>query len=378
MDKDSPVAGEEVDAEHTNASPLISTSYVCTSTGSVELSEIRGRNPSTVVEFESLYRKVEPDLTLLETVKQAASKKWSKCSARRVLSRNFPTIYGLRNYKLREYLPNDMVAGLTSGITMIPQCMAFASLSTLPPIVGLYISFFASLTYFVLGGSHQLSWGCVAVLSILMGNVLDNYETKVKASLGIVDYGVQTLASTLSPPMNASETSVADWILNATEYQTEIQNNLVPDAEMIAVVSIEKKIEVAGAVTMVAGIILAVLGKLGLGRVTSFMSDSLITSFAVGVSFHVLSSQIKTGLGLNVPRQHGIFRLVRLWVLMLSNIHHSNLATTIICVLCVAILYLVKRFVNERYKTKLRIPIPIELFVVIVVTLITAYTGLSE
>ena len=374
-------AGDEVDGPTSHDWPLLTPpTYVCSSTGSIELrTGVRERNPTTVVEFESMFRKAEPNVTFRETVKQAASKKWSKCSAKRMLSRNFPTIYGLRNYKLREYLPNDIVAGLTAGITMIPQCMAFASLSTLPPIVGLYISFFACLTYFVLGGSHQLSWGCVAVLSILMGNVLDNYETKVRAELGIVNTVADSSTSTLNPlMMNVSDITVVTvgaGILNTTAQQTDI---LTSDDELPYVLSVEKKIEVASAVSVVAGIILAVLGKLGLGRVTSFMSDSLITSFAVGVSFHVLSSQVKAGLGLDVPRQHGIFRLVRLWVLMLSNIHHTNLATAIITVICVAILYVVKRFVNERYKARLRVPVPIELFVVIIATLITAYTGLSE
>ena len=63
---------------------------------------------------------------------------------------------------------------------------------------------------------------------------------------------------------------------------------------------------------------------------------------------------------------------------MLSNIHHTNLATAIISLLCLATLYIVKRFINEKYKTKLRVPVPIELFVVIVATLVTAYTRLSE
>ena len=368
------VVGEEVDGQP-NASPLLLPKYVCSSTGSLELTADHERNPTTVLEFESLYRKPDDNATLLEGLKKTASKKLSKCSMKRMLSKNFPTLIALRSYKLREYLPNDVVAGLTVGITMIPQGMAFASLSTLPPIIGLYISFFASLAYFVLGTAHQLSWGCVAVLSILMGNILDKYEVKARADLDTfyTTSGADSITSTLSSLINASVTSLGVGILNTTSDQTEALSNQVPDA-----VSIQKKIEVAGAVTMISGIILAVSGKLGLGRVTSFMSDSLITSFTVGVSFHVVSSQLKTALGLEFPRQNGIFKLIRLWVVMLRNIHHTNLATAIISLLCIVTLYIVKRFINEKYKTRLRVPVPIELFVVIIATLITAYTGLSE
>ncbi|KAL8586027.1 hypothetical protein ACOMHN_045413 [Nucella lapillus] len=362
------VLGENKD---NNASPLLDASYRCTSTGSLELFRIPEQTPPTTYEFESVYRKPKENLTCVESMKKLLARKWEKFSARRTLSKNFPAISALRHYKVREYLPNDIVAGLTAGITMIPQGMAFASLSTLPPIVGLYICLFASLAYFMVGTCHQLSWGCVAVLSILTGNVLDNYEAKVKAAYSFFDNNSTSLV--LTPPnVNVSESPFAGISNASSTLETSA------DASLLEALSTQKKIEVAGAVTLISGLILACLGKLGLGRLTTFMSDSLITSFTVGVSFHVVSSQIRTVLDLNIPRQSGIFKLVKLWIVMLSNIDHASPATLIISLICMVILYVVKRFVNEKYKSKLRVPVPIELFVVIVATVITAYTGLSE
>ncbi|PVD29777.1 hypothetical protein C0Q70_09034 [Pomacea canaliculata] len=84
----------------------------------------------------------------------------------------------LKNYRLKRDLLNDLIAGVTSGIMMIPQGMAFALLASLPPITGLYVCLFASLTYFLLGTSHHVSWGPIAVLSIMIGSVLDTFESR--------------------------------------------------------------------------------------------------------------------------------------------------------------------------------------------------------
>ena len=108
------------------------------------------------------------------------------------------------------------------------------------------------------------------------------------------------------------------------------------------------------------------------------MSDGLVTSFTVGVSFHVVSSQLKAALDLDLPRHSGLFKLVRVWRDMALSLHLARPATVIISLLCMVVLYVVKRFVNERYKSRLRVPVPIELLVVIAATLVTGYTGISE
>jgi hypothetical protein len=360
-----------------NTSPLLNRyhpSYVCSSTGSLELLGIQENTPTKLYDFEALFRKPEEERTVREIVKQYASRKWNKFSMKRTLAHNFPTLSRMRHYKVKEWLPSDIVAGLTVGVTMIPQGMAFASLSTLPPIVGLYISFFASLAYFFVGVCHQLSWGCIAVLSILMGNILDHYDAKMRAALGV---GSST----------GSVSNITDVALNGGWGTTARTGNLTTESLTLSIseseqpyeLSVERKIEVACAVTLMSGVILAVLGKLGLGRLTSIMSDSLITSFTVGVSFHVVTSQAKTALGLDGLQRHsGVFKFVKAWWSMLSHLHQINLATLITSVLCMAALYTVKRFVNEKYKAKLRVPVPIELVVVVVATVISYYMNMSE
>ncbi|KAK7482058.1 hypothetical protein BaRGS_00026750 [Batillaria attramentaria] len=350
--------------------------FFSVSTGSFELVGAHEHNLVKCSDFEYTYRQPEDSTSLPEAVKEAFLKRVSKFSLKNVLKRNFPTLGSLNHYKINQDLPSDMVAGLTAGITMIPQGMAFATLATLPPIVGLYISLFASITYFLFGSARQLSWGCVAVLSIMIGNILDRYESKVQGSLGDDSScgGVFSSDAATFTPTVPNVTYVSTNGIGLFDNTTTVTAfHHTPGA-----VSVDRKIEVAGAVTLISGIILAVLGKLGLGKVTSYMSDYLVTSFTVGVSVHVVSSQLKTVLGLDFPRQDGMFKLIKHWIAMLSNIQHTNLATVIISVLSMLIIYLVKRFVNEKYKAKLRIPVPVELFVVIALTVVTTFTELNK
>ena len=76
---------------------------------------------------------------------------------------NFPSPYLLRD---------DIIAGLTVGVITIPQAMAFALLAGLPPIYGLYGSFFPLVVYAFLGTSNYLNLGPVSVISIFVYTTL--------------------------------------------------------------------------------------------------------------------------------------------------------------------------------------------------------------
>jgi sulfate permease, SulP family len=59
---------------------------------------------------------------------------------------------------------DDMVAGITVGIMLVPQGLAYALLSSLPPIYGLYAGTVAGYVYTVFGTSGQLAIGPVALV----------------------------------------------------------------------------------------------------------------------------------------------------------------------------------------------------------------------
>lgn len=62
----------------------------------------------------------------------------------------------------------DLSAGITVGVMLIPQGMAYAMIAGLPPIYGLYAAIFPQLIYALLGTSRQLAVGPVAMDSIIV------------------------------------------------------------------------------------------------------------------------------------------------------------------------------------------------------------------
>ena len=77
-----------------------------------------------------------------------------------------PFLSWLPNYK-KEWLSGDLSAGLTVGVMLIPQGMAYAMIAGLPPIHGLYASTIPLVLYALLGTSRQLAVGPVAMVSLL-------------------------------------------------------------------------------------------------------------------------------------------------------------------------------------------------------------------
>lgn len=78
-----------------------------------------------------------------------------------------PILDWLPNYN-KVHLKSDVSAGLTVGIMLIPQGMAYAMLAGVPPIYGLYAAIVPQLLYAILGTSRQLSVGPVAMDSLLV------------------------------------------------------------------------------------------------------------------------------------------------------------------------------------------------------------------
>jgi MFS superfamily sulfate permease-like transporter len=81
----------------------------------------------------------------------------------------------------------DVKAGITVGLTLIPQGLSYATLANLPPIYGLYAAILPSATYTFFGSGLQLAVGPVALVSLLMGELMVKYQpdyaTNIPAAL---------------------------------------------------------------------------------------------------------------------------------------------------------------------------------------------------
>lgn len=58
-----------------------------------------------------------------------------RCCTRKVLYKRLPILQWLPKYTLNDHGIPDLVAGITVGLTVIPQAIAFANVAGLPPQV---------------------------------------------------------------------------------------------------------------------------------------------------------------------------------------------------------------------------------------------------
>ena len=88
-----------------------------------------------------------------------------------MLSRFFPFV---RWFPLRkETLRNDLVAGITVSLVLIPQSMAYATLAGLPVVYGLYAAFLPVMVASMWGASRFLHTGPVALLSLMSAAAIE-------------------------------------------------------------------------------------------------------------------------------------------------------------------------------------------------------------
>ena len=75
----------------------------------------------------------------------------------------------------RKALYGDLIAGLTVGVMLVPQSMAYAMLAGMPPIYGLYASLVPLLVYVLFASSRHVTPGTVAIDSLIMVFALESY-----------------------------------------------------------------------------------------------------------------------------------------------------------------------------------------------------------
>jgi MFS superfamily sulfate permease-like transporter len=102
------------------------------------------------------------------------------------------------------------------------------------------------------------------------------------------------------------------------------------------------------------------------GFVTKYFSNNMLSSFTISSSILIVFSQISTLLGIKIYDENIPFELVDVIIGIAKQIHKTNWITLVISIISLIVLYTVKRFINEKFKSKLIIPIPIELIVVMI------------
>ncbi|XP_069160934.1 prestin-like isoform X2 [Procambarus clarkii] len=280
-----------------------------------------------------------PDPGILESMKIKAKESCScsgSCLVSAVTAR-VPILSWLPAYSIRSSLFGDVVSGVTVAIMHIPQGMAYALLGGLPPITGIYMAFFPLLVYACLGTSRHCSVGTFAVVCLMTGKLVGELATEENGDSSL--------------PLGNITNSL---LVNSTQKYTAN--------------------EVAAIVALMNGVAEIILGLLQLGSLCVFLSDMLVSGFTTGAAIHVLTSQIKYLFGIKVQRYSGPFKIIYTYKDIIGQLLTANPAAMVISGVTITVLAFNNEIVKPWFRTKTKLPIPIELIAVILGTL-ASYCG---
>ncbi len=197
----------------------------------------------------------------------------------------FPFLEWISSYQIA-WFKNDILAGITIGVILIPQGIAYATIAGLPPIYGLYTAMIPQLVYAFLGTSRQLSVGPAAMDSLIVAS------------------GVSA----------------------------------------IAVVGSEHFIFMSIILAFFVGFFQILFGFFKLGFLVNFLSRPVISGFTSGSAIIIASNQIGNLFGADIPRSNHIQTLLKD---VLNSFGNIQTITLIIGFISIVILFLIKKFVNK-------------------------------
>jgi len=157
----------------------------------------------------------------------------------------------LRGYRVA-WLRGDAIAGLTVWAVLVPECLAYATIAGLPPVVGLYAAVPALVLYAAVGSSRHLVVGPMSATAALSAGIV----------VGLADQG-------------------------STDY-----------------------IAMSAALAVVTGVLGVAAGLMRLGFLAAFISEPVLKGFIVGLALTIIVGQLPKLFG--VPSGGGEF-FAELW-----------------------------------------------------------------
>uniref|UniRef100_A0AC11DUA4 Solute carrier family 26 member 7 n=1 Tax=Ovis aries TaxID=9940 RepID=A0AC11DUA4_SHEEP len=179
--------------------------------------------------------------------------------------RRLPILEWATHYSLKESLLPDTVSGMMLAVQQVAQGLAFAVLSSVHPVFGLYGSLFPAIIYAIFGMGRHVATGTFALTSLISANAVER----------LVPLSSQNLTT-------RSNTSVLG----------------LSDFEM-------QRISVAAAVSFLGGVIQVAMFVLQLGSATFLITEPVVSAMTTGAATHVVTSQAKYLLGMKMPHISG-------------------------------------------------------------------------
>ncbi|XP_038113609.1 sodium-independent sulfate anion transporter [Culex quinquefasciatus] len=156
----------------------------------------------------------------MEQVNQWCQRKVKSACTRKMLHKRLPISRWLPNYNSSDAV-GDLVAGITVGLTVIPQALAYSGIAGLPAAYGLYGSFLGCIVYIFLGSCKDVPMGPTAISALLTyqtarGNVAKSILLCLLT--GIIEllmglFGLGFLVDFVSGPVSSGFTSAVSLII---------------------------------------------------------------------------------------------------------------------------------------------------------------------
>ncbi|XP_069709228.1 anion exchange transporter isoform X2 [Phaenicophaeus curvirostris] len=96
--------------------------------------------------------------------------------------RRLPILEWMPVYNWKENLISDTVSGMMLAIQQVAQGLAFAVLSSVHPVFGLYGSFFPVIIYAIFGMGHHVATGTFALTSLISANAVERLVPSVNSN----------------------------------------------------------------------------------------------------------------------------------------------------------------------------------------------------
>ncbi|XP_023087565.2 solute carrier family 26 member 6 isoform X2 [Piliocolobus tephrosceles] len=258
---------------------------------------------------------------------------WLQCSharARALLLQHLPVLVWLPRYPVRDWLLGDLLSGMSVAIMQLPQGLAYALLAGLPPVFGLYSSFYPVFVYFLFGTSRHISVGTFAVMSVMVGSVTE---------------------------------SLAPQTLNDSPV-----NETTRDANPV---------QVASTLSVLVGLFQVGLGLIHFGFLVTYLSEPLVRGYTTAAAVQVFVSQLKYVFGLHLSSHSGPLSLIYTVLEVCRKLPQSKVGTVVTAAVAGVVLVVVK-LLNDKLQRQLPMPIPGELLMLIGATGISYGIGLRD
>ncbi|XP_059088893.1 sodium-independent sulfate anion transporter-like isoform X2 [Tigriopus californicus] len=199
------------------------------------------------------------------------------CTRKQLLKR-LPILEWLPKYN-GEKAVSDLIAGITVGLTVIPQAIAYADVANLPPQYGLYSAFVGCFVYCFFGSSKDITIGPTAIMALM----------------------------------------TAEHVHSG------------PEGPAFAVL-----------LAFLSGLIIFVLGALQLGFVIDFISIPVTAGFTSAAAITIASSQVKGLFGLEITKHSHIEGVQGTWIDIVKNFKSFRYQDTILGFICIVVLLLLR------------------------------------